>query len=146
MTELLYPWLHSYELSMTEISYPYTYIPSAYVNPNPSPASCPADAVARLPQVPIGTTLNDTPPRNPPNPDSPPSSSSLSHAVIAGIIVCCVLAMLFLVMSSYLFIQMKRRSAHAEPRSKEELLADDVDNEARSLGPPRVGPTIDCRS
>ena len=99
--------------------------------------------MASLPPFPIpfplGTASNDTSPSNPPKPDSPPSSSHLSHAIIAGIAVGCVLATSFLVMISCLLIYSKRRgSAHAEPWSKGELPADDVDNETRDLGPHMV--------
>ena len=91
---------------------------------------------------PLGTASNDTSPSNPPKPDSPPSSSHLSHAIITGIAVGCVLATSFLVMISCLFMYRKRRgSTHAEPWSRGELPADDVDNEARGLGPHVVDST-----
>lgn len=76
--------------------------------------------------------------------DIAPSSPHLPRAIIGGIAVGCVLATSFLVVTSCLVIYRKRRfkerrkgrgSAHAEPWSKGELPADDVDNEARGLGP-----------
>ena len=132
-------WFHLYNILMGSLQWPYSCISSAYVPPNPFPTSCPADAVASLPPVPVLTASNVTSPRNP---NSPPSPSHLSHAVTAGIAVGCVLATSFLVTSSCIVIHRKRRrSAHAELWSKGELPADDVADKTRALGPHMVDST-----
>ena len=123
-----------YNISMGSLKYPYSCISSAYIPPNLFPTSCPADAVARLPSVPVSTASNVTSPRNS---DSPPGPSHLSHAVTAGIAVGCVLTTSLLAMGAYFVVYKRRRGTikHAEPWSKGELPADDVDYAARDLGP-----------
>ncbi len=122
------------DLFLDNLSWPYACISSAYIPPNPFPASCPADAVARLPPVPISTASNVT---SSSNSDSPRSPSHLSHAVTAGIAVGCVLTTSLLAMGAYFVVYKRRRGVikHAEPWSKGELPADDVDYAARGLGP-----------
>lgn len=137
----------SYAAAMRQLpdifNYPSNYI-SGYAFPNPFPTSCPKDAVDRLPPVPVSIASNATSTRGSPRPAIAPGSPHLSRATTAGVAAGCVLAASFLVMASCLVIHRKRRlkekgkkrgSAHAEPWSKGELPAEDVDNEARGLGP-----------
>ena len=117
---------------MGEIPYPYSCIGSAYVPPNPFPTSCPADAVATLPPVPVGILPNTTSQRGP---NSPSGQPHLSHAVIAGIAVGCILTATFMVTILCIVIYKKRKSRpHVEPWAKGELPANDVKNGARGWG------------
>lgn len=97
---------HYYNMSMNEIPYPYSCIGSAYVPPNPFPASYPADTRTSLPLVPIRTSPNTTSQRDPNN---NLGQSRLSHAVTAGIAVGYILAASSMVIGFYMVIYRRRR-------------------------------------
>lgn len=90
--------------------------------------------MASLCPNPEGAVSDRTSERDQWKPNSP-SLDHISNTNTAGIAIGCVLALIFLLMGSCLVILRKRRgSAHAEPWSKSELSADDVDNKLRGLG------------
>ena len=86
--------------------------------------------MASLPDVPVSLTAS--------SPASPSSRNpaKLSPAKIAGIAVSSILVIAFVGLS-LLFRDHRRRKSneHKEAWSKTELHANDVDNEARGLGP-----------